>query len=188
MDIKMPLLGGNEVIKILQADKDLKSIPVILITASVMKEEEGRVMKTGCAGYLTKPLNRRDLYSLLSSFLPHTKGDSLSSKEEEIPVKITLEEKSQLPELLEILEDLKNEWNLIHKNFIFRSSTINKIKKFTGQVINLGEKYNLKVLVNWGEKLLKETENYNKNATKKILDNFPQLLTDIRKIMEGENE
>jgi signal transduction histidine kinase len=71
MDLRMPVMNGYEAIKILQNDKDLKSIPVIALTASAMKEDEERVLKAGFNGYLKKPVNLNELLSEMIRFLPY---------------------------------------------------------------------------------------------------------------------
>ncbi|MBF0121013.1 MAG: response regulator [Desulfobacterales bacterium] len=48
MDMKMPVMDGYEATRLLKEDNDLKSIPVIAITASVMAENEAKITEAGC--------------------------------------------------------------------------------------------------------------------------------------------
>ena len=70
LDMKMPEMDGYEVIEILQKDDGLKSIPVIAITASALKQD-GDVLTKLYDRYLRKPVSRADLVRVLMKHLPH---------------------------------------------------------------------------------------------------------------------
>jgi two-component system, cell cycle response regulator DivK len=57
MDIQLPEISGLDVTKWLKDDAELKSIPVIAITAFAMKGDEERIRNGGCEGYLSKPIS-----------------------------------------------------------------------------------------------------------------------------------
>lgn len=57
MDIQLPEVSGLEVTKWLKADPDLKSIPVVAVTAFAMKGDEERIRSGGCEAYLSKPIS-----------------------------------------------------------------------------------------------------------------------------------
>src|SRR5262249_6715839 len=57
MDIQLPEVSGLEVTKWLKDDPDLKSIPVIAVTAFAMKGDEERIRSGGCEAYLSKPIS-----------------------------------------------------------------------------------------------------------------------------------
>ncbi|NJL72591.1 MAG: response regulator [Candidatus Competibacteraceae bacterium] len=57
MDIQLPEVSGLEVTKWLKEDDDLRSIPVIAITAFAMKGDEERIREGGCEAYLSKPIS-----------------------------------------------------------------------------------------------------------------------------------
>ncbi len=64
MDIKMPEIDGLEAttqIKLIN-----KHIPVIGITAYAMSGDEERVLASGCDGYLSKPLNKKNLMNKIA--------------------------------------------------------------------------------------------------------------------------
>jgi two-component system, cell cycle response regulator DivK len=69
MDIQLPDVSGLEVTKLLKADDDLKSIPVVAVTAFAMKGDEERIRAGGCEGYLAKPVAIDDLLRTVSAFL-----------------------------------------------------------------------------------------------------------------------
>ncbi|WP_341990224.1 response regulator [Azorhizobium sp. AG788] len=57
MDIQLPEVSGLEVTKWLKADPELKSIPVVAVTAFAMKGDEERIRAGGCEAYLSKPIS-----------------------------------------------------------------------------------------------------------------------------------
>ena len=70
MDIHMPYMDGFEATKIIKADEDLKSIPVIALTASALKEQLGDILKTFNA-YIRKPVSKNRLSEELAKYLPY---------------------------------------------------------------------------------------------------------------------
>jgi two-component system, cell cycle response regulator DivK len=57
MDIQLPEVSGLEVTKWIKEDDDLKSIPVVAVTAFAMKGDEERIREGGCEAYLSKPIS-----------------------------------------------------------------------------------------------------------------------------------
>ena len=57
LDIQLPEISGLEVTKQLKQDDDLKSIPVIAVTAFAMKGDEEKIREGGCEAYIAKPIS-----------------------------------------------------------------------------------------------------------------------------------
>ncbi len=57
MDIQLPEVSGEDVAEWLKSDDDLRSIPIIAITAFAMKGDEERIRGKGCEAYLSKPIS-----------------------------------------------------------------------------------------------------------------------------------
>ena len=57
MDIQLPEVSGLEVTKWIKADDDLKSIPLIAVTAFAMKGDEEKIRSGGCEAYIAKPIS-----------------------------------------------------------------------------------------------------------------------------------
>ena len=57
MDIQLPEVSGLEVTKWIKEDDDLRSIPIVAVTAFAMKGDEERIRKGGCEAYLSKPIS-----------------------------------------------------------------------------------------------------------------------------------
>ena len=55
MDIQMPVMDGLEATRILKADPNTASIPILAVTALAMPEDVDRCLEAGCDSYLAKP-------------------------------------------------------------------------------------------------------------------------------------
>lgn len=71
-DISMPVMDGWEMIYHLQEDPQIKSIPVVALTAHAMNGDRERALAAGFHHYLTKPLSPLTLANdLLKLFAEH---------------------------------------------------------------------------------------------------------------------
>ena len=57
MDIQLPEVSGLEVTKWIKEDDDLRTIPVIAVTAFAMKGDEEKIREGGCEDYISKPIS-----------------------------------------------------------------------------------------------------------------------------------
>ncbi len=71
MDLFIPKIDGYEVTKRLKSDRDLRSIPVIALTAHAMKGDMEVALAAGCDGYIPKPIDVRELPKQIEYFLKH---------------------------------------------------------------------------------------------------------------------
>lgn len=69
MDIQLPEVSGLEVTKWIKEDEDLKSIPVIAVTAFAMKGDEEKIRNGGCEAYIAKPISVTDFLDTVRKFL-----------------------------------------------------------------------------------------------------------------------
>ena len=61
MDIQMPDFDGVEALRRLRADERTSAIPVLAVTAQAMQGDRERFLAEGFDGYLSKPVNVREL-------------------------------------------------------------------------------------------------------------------------------
>jgi DNA-binding response OmpR family regulator len=69
LDMVMPGMSGVEVLMALKGDSSLKSIPVLIVTASAQKAEAEKAIELGAADYLIKPFHVHDLHEAVTSLL-----------------------------------------------------------------------------------------------------------------------
>jgi two-component system cell cycle response regulator DivK len=69
MDIQLPEVSGLEVTRWIKDDEELKSIPVIAVTAFAMKGDEEKIRQGGCEAYLSKPISVSKFLETVNAFL-----------------------------------------------------------------------------------------------------------------------
>ncbi|TRL34464.1 response regulator [Methylosinus sporium] len=69
MDIQLPEISGLEVTRWLKDDEQLRSIPIIAITAFAMKGDEEKIRQGGCEAYLSKPISVARFLETVNAFL-----------------------------------------------------------------------------------------------------------------------
>ena len=69
VDIKMPILNGFEAAKRIKAIDP--KLPIIAVTAYALAGDKEKAFAMGCDGYISKPIDKHDLYSIVQK---HTLG------------------------------------------------------------------------------------------------------------------
>jgi two-component system cell cycle response regulator DivK len=69
MDIQLPEVSGLDVTKWLKEDENLRSIPVIAVTAFAMKGDEEKIREGGCEAYIAKPISVTTFLETISKYL-----------------------------------------------------------------------------------------------------------------------
>ena len=69
MDIQLPEVSGLEVTQWLKDDEELRSIPVVAVTAFAMKGDEEKIRQGGCEAYLSKPISVAKFFETIDQFL-----------------------------------------------------------------------------------------------------------------------
>lgn len=69
MDIQLPEVSGLQVTDWIKADPELRSIPVIAITAFAMKGDEEKIRQGGCEAYLSKPISVAKFLETVRNYL-----------------------------------------------------------------------------------------------------------------------
>jgi CheY-like chemotaxis protein len=58
MDIQLPGMDGLEATKRIKAQPETADIPVLAVTSYAMKGDREKALAAGCAGYVTKPIDK----------------------------------------------------------------------------------------------------------------------------------
>ncbi|MFK5958886.1 MAG: PAS domain S-box protein [Lutibacter sp.] len=66
MDIKMPIMGGNEAMKAIKKEKP--SLPIIALSAFAMESDKKAAIKEGFDAYLTKPIDKKLLFNIINKY------------------------------------------------------------------------------------------------------------------------
>ena len=68
MDIQLPGMSGLEVAKLIKNDANLRAIPIIAVSAFVMKGDEAIYRQGGCEGYIAKPITGSELLEIVEKY------------------------------------------------------------------------------------------------------------------------
>lgn len=69
MDIQLNGISGIDLIRQLKTDSATSHIPIIAVTAFAMKNDEIRILDSGCDLYLTKPISIDHFIKAINKFL-----------------------------------------------------------------------------------------------------------------------
>lgn len=69
LDWMMPELSGIDLCKMIKSDKDLKEIPVFMLTAKGQDADKQLGLKSGAVQYITKPFSPRALLDMVRKVL-----------------------------------------------------------------------------------------------------------------------
>lgn len=120
MDLHMPIMDGYEATKrIREFNKD---IPIIALSAAVMKKDVEKTIKVGMNGHISKPINQNELKKVLSHYLKVEFHDIQSHENLDFNMKEYLEYKEiidieKLSKNIKSLESIKSNLNFFIKEF-----------------------------------------------------------------------
>ncbi len=69
MDINMPGVDGYALTARIKALPNMGTVPIVALTANVMKGDRERTLEAGCDGYIQKPIDIDELPRQISQYL-----------------------------------------------------------------------------------------------------------------------
>lgn len=69
MDVRLPDMRGTEAARILRQDKEIRDIPIVFVTASVMAEGQEEIKTIANSAFIGKPINTRTFAKEISEFI-----------------------------------------------------------------------------------------------------------------------
>jgi CheY-like chemotaxis protein len=69
MDIQLPEMDGLEITRRLKQQPGTADIPVIAVTSFAMKGDREKALAAGCAGYVTKPIDKNTFITEVATHL-----------------------------------------------------------------------------------------------------------------------
>ncbi len=75
MDVGLPGMDGLTAVGILLQDEQTRDIPVVVVTAHAMKGDQEKAMQSGCAGYITKPIDTRAFSKTVAAYIEAAKSN-----------------------------------------------------------------------------------------------------------------
>ncbi len=189
MDILMPNLDGQEATYWLRNDPDTASIPILILTASLMNETRSQ-LEGYCQGFLTKPLIKADLVEALKAILPIRSDyppeqqaetsvpiDSEATSEVAIAPLEHTEDLSRLPELInELKKEEETDWPRLQKTMIMKD-----LRQFAKRLRTLSENYPVKLLIDYVNQLESQIQAFDGDNLTQTVSNFPEIRRSLEK-------
>ncbi|WP_028581820.1 transporter substrate-binding domain-containing protein [Desulfogranum japonicum] len=184
LDLRMPVMNGYEMITKLRQEDRLCHIPVIAVTASVMGEDLRKVDQYGFNGYLRKPVERHDLFSVTADYLSYIRS-------EPSPAANDLFDDSEVPRaqreefIAQVEQELQEEWKKV-KN----SGDFQLIAGFAQHLIELAERCSLAHFVTLGKQLSQNIDSFEIMEVDVLMNRFPEMVAKMKEnlLLEVEQD
>jgi two-component system, cell cycle response regulator DivK len=69
MDIVLPGMDGLAATRLLKKDPTTAAIPIIVLSAMLTKNDEGKAIAAGCDAYIAKPFDKQELNAAIEDLL-----------------------------------------------------------------------------------------------------------------------
>jgi two-component system, cell cycle response regulator DivK len=69
LDMMMPDMDGYQAISVIRAHDELRSLPLVAVTAQAMKGDQEKCLEAGADAYISKPINVDVLLTTLNRYL-----------------------------------------------------------------------------------------------------------------------
>ncbi|KKN45181.1 hypothetical protein LCGC14_0685610 [marine sediment metagenome] len=166
MDLRMPVMDGYKAADEIKAHIN-PNLPIIALTASVMKDDFDQVRQHSFDDYIRKPVKKVDLYKALAGYLKHSlvgddsKAESLELSEHELQV---------LAPVLTGLEEKMSMWKSVRD-----SNDMSEIRLFASDLLSLAQQYDFTPLWDYAETLLEKVDVFDIKGMTEILSQYPSL-------------
>ncbi len=177
MDVRMPVMDGVQATRALKSDPELKSIPVIVVTASAMQSEE-ETLRTICDGYLRKPVSRADLAAKMRPFCRlRAKGAALESAAAHVPRTLDAEARAKLPALLQALEKCSTHWQTL-----VQAPLVSEVEEFGRRLLALADEHTNPLLRDYAAKLKGSAARFDMIGMETTLQAFDGLCVELNRL------
>ncbi len=180
LDIMMPVMDGYEAIVKLRSNPQTAEVPVLALTALAMREDIERINSSGFDDFLIKPFHVEELYDKMRSLLltiGSGKHDRPGQTYDDIH-----SEKNYLIALAEALGRIEQHYlPLWHQANDLKE--FNSIRAFAVAIHNVGQELDIRLLVDYGDKLILYCDNYDIEKINSSLIAFPQYIKKMKEII-----
>ena len=166
MDLRMPVMDGYQAAEKIKAEFN---IPIIALTASVMKDDFERLKSEHFDDHIRKPVKKSELYSKLAEFLEH-EASIPDGSEETRGLTLSDHEMAVLPVILSFMESKMPIWKMVNE-----SNNMSEIKRFAADLKQIAEKETFAPLAHYAQQLLEKVEVFDIEGMTELLTDYPSL-------------
>ncbi len=167
MDLRMPVMDGYQAAEKIKAEFD---IPIIALTASVMKDDFDRLKTEHFDDHIRKPVKKAELYNKLAEFLSYEQPTNSDFAEDTDTLVLSEHEVTVLPVVLSFMESKMQIWKMVKE-----SNNMSEIKRFASDIELLADKEKFTPLANYAQQLLEKVEVFDIQGMTDLLSDYPHL-------------
>ena len=185
MDIRMPVMDGFESAKRIKQIPELNDVPVIALTASVLKHDVEKIMKGNFSGYLSKPVDFSKLFEVVSKYIKYFDKEQKDNENKDNITKnnISPATLNSLPEVINLLQNKYwQKWQKIKKTMF-----INMIGDFGKEIKKVGTKFSIEILIAYGEEIRDYADKFDILKITDSLNRFPEIIDILKEISSESN-
>ncbi|MCT4589441.1 MAG: PAS domain S-box protein [Carboxylicivirga sp.] len=172
-DLRMPNMDGFELIEAIHANKDLKSIPIIATSASVMAFSVEKARDYNFDDFLSKPVRLNELISCLIKYLP---SDVIEPKpDEETDNDSPIELQGSTEQFYASLEEIK-EMHLALK----KQLSMVEIEVFANKILECAGKFKVGILRDYGQKVKSAVDSFDVEKMKILINQFEDFIENLK--------
>jgi len=178
MDVRMPVMDGIAATTVMKEDPDLRSIPVVVVTASAVQAEE-LALRPICDGFLRKPVTRIDLARQFQKFRtlrPEPVGPVVDV--ECVPADALTAGTPHLKDLLPPLKALHSHWK-----FLSEAPMLSDVQRFASDLDRLADEFHHAGLHEYAKTLVRHAATYDVVSMETMLQKFGRIVS----AMENES-
>ncbi len=175
LDLNLPKVSGFDVVEFMKNSNELKSIPVIGISAIHLIEEDDKRAKYFDV-FLSKPFDVNELLMHLKKYLPfHDKETNLDEKRE------SLQKDDDLSFANKDANLLRKTINILLKDYkiVLDTSSFLEIKGFALRLKKVAKVYRIEILKELAKKIDKASDNFDIEEMNQYMSEVPEILYKI---------
>ncbi len=173
MDIRMPEMDGVTAVKAIRNHEKWSHIPVIALSASSTDFDSAQLVKEGFNGYVRKPASQAEIVRTLAKYLKFDLKNKSCNDDLKILCPETIRNFSVI---------MKNMENLILplQQGLLGLRPRKEVEKLAKQLIAIGKKCKSEEVLDYGEKLLAANKNFLLEKEKKLIENLPDFVKQLK--------
>ncbi len=180
MDIRMPVMDGYEAAH--RIKEKFPNLPIVALTASVLREDHERIEAGGFNGYLPKPILKLRLFEMIGRFIGF-KEISIENPNELVEENLAPEQIKQLPKLISHLKGpVTKSWELANA-----TQKIKDVKVFVDLLSGAQADVSLKVIAKYIHNLKADIEAFNIVGIDQNLKEFKNKLQFVESLAQGDS-
>ncbi len=178
MDIRMPIMDGYQAAELIKAKHP--DLPIVALTASVLKDDHERIQKGHFDGFLPKPIIKLRLLEMVGRFLPHTEDLKQHSDTPDQQV-LNETELAQLPGLLVFLRGPVNKaWELA-----MATQSLKDIGAFVKLLNESKQRLHLQTIAQYAQTLDHHVQTFAVIEIQQVMQQFKSIVTQVEALQSG---